>query len=282
MAEFTNDDWLPRILLAEDSATRRQQIQRRLEREGHRVDAVEDGQHALDHLRRQAPVDLPDLVVSDIHMPRVDGVQLAQALRDEPQWSELPVILYTASSLDADSRTEARDFLKGAVAFEKLAETVQARVRAMRSLRRMAMARALLESGPACRRSDPEPATDPGPVTHYEPTPEDQVEAELDTIRRRVASDPGNPAHREWLAFRLYTFGRLQEAIDLYRQLVAEGHRPGVQHFYIGNAHFKLRRVTEALEAWKRSISLAPNSAEARKARRRLDEVQGAQLQSSR
>jgi len=65
---------------------------RRLLAERYEVEAVADGQAALDAARRQRP----DLVLSDVMMPRLDGFGLLKALRAEPGLRDVPVILLSA------------------------------------------------------------------------------------------------------------------------------------------------------------------------------------------
>jgi two-component system NtrC family response regulator len=79
-----------RILLADDDTSLRRVIQFKLENNGYKVTAVADGQHALDRLRD----DRFDLLLSDIKMPRVDGIELLEHAKNlQP---DLKVILITA------------------------------------------------------------------------------------------------------------------------------------------------------------------------------------------
>lgn len=81
-----------RVLVADDNADMREYLVRLLRGAGYRVDAVTDGQHALDRIRTSPP----DLVVSDVMMPRVDGLALVAALRADPRTLSLPVLLLSA------------------------------------------------------------------------------------------------------------------------------------------------------------------------------------------
>jgi PAS domain S-box-containing protein len=80
-----------RILVADDNADMRDYLQRLLDR-AYTVVAVEDGQTALEHIRANPP----DLVVSDVMMPRLDGFELIAAIRAEQRTRALPVILLSA------------------------------------------------------------------------------------------------------------------------------------------------------------------------------------------
>ncbi|MBV9349933.1 MAG: SpoIIE family protein phosphatase, partial [Mycobacterium sp.] len=82
----------PRVLIADDSADLREYLTRILGTAGYRVDAVTDGQQALEAIR----ADRPDLVVSDVMMPRLDGLALIAALRSDPLTAAVPVLLLSA------------------------------------------------------------------------------------------------------------------------------------------------------------------------------------------
>jgi signal transduction histidine kinase/DNA-binding NarL/FixJ family response regulator len=79
------------VLLAEDNADMRDYISRLLSSQWD-VEAVADGRAALDSARRRKP----DLVLADIMMPCLDGIGLLSALRNDPPFSDLPIILLSA------------------------------------------------------------------------------------------------------------------------------------------------------------------------------------------
>jgi PAS domain S-box-containing protein len=83
-----------KILLADDNRDMREYVRRLLEAENYSVTAVADGQAALDFL--QSEENLPDLILSDVMMPRMDGFQLLQAIRGNAQTGEIPVIMLSA------------------------------------------------------------------------------------------------------------------------------------------------------------------------------------------
>ncbi|KYC35424.1 histidine kinase [Scytonema hofmannii PCC 7110] len=90
----------PRILLVDDNADMRDYIQRLLG-DRYTIEAVADGYSALAAVRRQ----VPDLVLSDVMMPGLDGIGLVQALRADSQTKEVPIILLSARAGE-ESRVE--------------------------------------------------------------------------------------------------------------------------------------------------------------------------------
>ncbi|HVY56330.1 MAG TPA: response regulator [Xanthobacteraceae bacterium] len=80
------------ILLADDNADMRRYVQRLLEAAGHRVEAVADGEAALSAARACQP----DLILSDVMMPKLDGFGLLDRLRSDETLKEIPVILLSA------------------------------------------------------------------------------------------------------------------------------------------------------------------------------------------
>ncbi len=79
------------VLLADDNADMREYLQRLL-RPGYEVTTVTDGQAALDAARASPP----DLVISDVMMPRLSGLQLVTALRSDLRTADVPVLLLSA------------------------------------------------------------------------------------------------------------------------------------------------------------------------------------------
>ena len=98
-----NDAALPLVLLVDDNADMRDYIERLLAPQFRVVKAV-DGEQALALLER----DRPDLVLSDVMMPNLDGFGLVRRIRAEARWRELPVILLSARAGE-EARTEGRD-----------------------------------------------------------------------------------------------------------------------------------------------------------------------------
>ncbi|MFT7775242.1 ATP-binding protein [Roseateles sp.] len=87
-----------RLLLAEDNALNREVALKLLGREGALVDCVQDGLEVLASLRHADY----DLVLMDMQMPQLDGLQATRRLRQDPRWSALPVLALTANASTAD------------------------------------------------------------------------------------------------------------------------------------------------------------------------------------
>ncbi|WP_430782723.1 SpoIIE family protein phosphatase [Actinoplanes sp. G11-F43] len=87
------------VLVADDNADMRDYLTRLLRSAGHRVTAVVDGQFALEAAR----TDVPDIVVSDVMMPRLDGLRLVTALRSDPRTAGTPVLLLSARAGQEES-----------------------------------------------------------------------------------------------------------------------------------------------------------------------------------
>jgi PAS domain S-box-containing protein len=81
-----------RVLLADDNADMRDYVHRLLASAGADVEAVSDGRAALDASRRGPP----DLILSDVMMPKLDGFGLLRELRADPNLRTVPVILLSA------------------------------------------------------------------------------------------------------------------------------------------------------------------------------------------
>ncbi|HVH13250.1 MAG TPA: response regulator, partial [Longimicrobium sp.] len=133
-----------RVVLADDNTDMRGYVARLLTQQGYRVEAVSDGMEALAAARREAP----DLVLSDVMMPGMDGFELLDALRADTGLREVPVILLSARAGEESRiegmRTGADDYLTKPFSARELLARVGAHV-SMARMRREANA-ALRES----------------------------------------------------------------------------------------------------------------------------------------
>lgn len=117
-----------RVLVADDNADMREYLTRILTAGGYEVTAVTDGVEALDAARRRTP----DLVVSDVMMPRLDGLELVSRLRGDSRTASVPVLLLSARAGQEASieglRAGADDYLVKPFAAAELLARVRANV----------------------------------------------------------------------------------------------------------------------------------------------------------
>lgn len=90
-----------RVLIVDDSVITRQLERRILEGLGFDVELAVDGQDALRFLERGT---VPDIVVTDVEMPRLDGLGLVRRLRKEGRTREVPVVIVSTRGADEDRR----------------------------------------------------------------------------------------------------------------------------------------------------------------------------------
>jgi chemosensory pili system protein ChpA (sensor histidine kinase/response regulator) len=93
----------PAVMVVDDSLTVRKITGRLLERAGYRVTTAKDGVDALEQLAHG----VPDVMLADIEMPRMDGFELVRALRAEPRLADLPVIMITSRIADKHRQVAA-------------------------------------------------------------------------------------------------------------------------------------------------------------------------------
>ncbi len=133
------DTTMGRVLLADDNSDLRDYITRLLAERGYDVEAVADGETALAAARASRP----DLLVTDVMMPRLNGFELVRALRADPVLRDLPVVMLSARAGE-DSKVEgldagADDYLTKPFSARELLARVSANI-SMARLRRDAAA----------------------------------------------------------------------------------------------------------------------------------------------
>jgi two-component system alkaline phosphatase synthesis response regulator PhoP len=87
-----------RILVVDDEEDLLELVNYNLTKEGYRVEGVGTGEEALAAARRA----LPDLVVLDLLLPHVDGLEVCRLLKSDPKTQHIPIIMLTAKSEEAD------------------------------------------------------------------------------------------------------------------------------------------------------------------------------------
>ncbi|HET8561919.1 MAG TPA: response regulator [Marmoricola sp.] len=89
---------MARIVIADDDADIRELVVFKLRHGGHEVVPVGDGAAAVEACRNEKP----DLVILDVMMPGMSGLEAARALREDDDLSALPIILLTARAQESD------------------------------------------------------------------------------------------------------------------------------------------------------------------------------------
>lgn len=90
----------PEILVVDDSAAIRKILQRVLRQTGMPIRGIHeaaDGQEALDLMKTRRV----DVILTDINMPRMDGIQLLSAVKAAEQWRNIPVLMVTTEGGEA-------------------------------------------------------------------------------------------------------------------------------------------------------------------------------------
>ena len=90
-----------KVLVVEDSFTVRELQRSILEAAGYRVETARDGREALERLDRDPEI---GLLLTDVEMPEMDGLELTRAVRADPERSELPIMIVTTRGSDEDRR----------------------------------------------------------------------------------------------------------------------------------------------------------------------------------
>ena len=92
------------VLTVDDSRTIREMLRTALNEAGMEVLQAEDGMHGLEVLQGSTP----DVIVTDINMPRLDGFGFIEGVRADPRHRATPVLVLTTES-DAAKKQRARD-----------------------------------------------------------------------------------------------------------------------------------------------------------------------------
>src|SRR4051812_40800295 len=87
-----------KVLVIEDDRDISELIRYNLEREGYEVSAIFDGAQALDYVQKIKPA----LIVLDLMLPNIDGLEICRQLKSNDSFKHIPVIMLTAKSEEAD------------------------------------------------------------------------------------------------------------------------------------------------------------------------------------
>jgi phosphate regulon transcriptional regulator PhoB len=98
VAEPNRDRIRHKILVVEDESDIRELLRYNLTQEGFAVEEASDGAEALDRVTRR----LPDLLVLDLMLPRMSGLELCRKMRSNPDTARLPILVVTAKGAEVD------------------------------------------------------------------------------------------------------------------------------------------------------------------------------------
>lgn len=120
---------MPRILIVEDDRDIADLIEHYLQKAGHTVDRLASGSAVLPRLRERPT----DLLILDLMLPGMDGLQVCQAMRAEPAMAAIPVIMLTARGEESDRiaglELGADDYVTKPFSPKELVARVAARLR---------------------------------------------------------------------------------------------------------------------------------------------------------
>ncbi|MFZ4557989.1 MAG: response regulator, partial [Pseudanabaena sp.] len=115
----------PLILLAEDNEANIATFSSYLEARGYRILSATDGQQAIS----LAKAEHPDLILMDIQMPVMDGMEAIKLIRLDPNLADIPIIALTALAMEGDRdrclEVGANEYLSKPIKLKALADTIQ-------------------------------------------------------------------------------------------------------------------------------------------------------------
>ena len=123
-----------KILVVDDETYIVELVKFNLEKEGYKVVVANDGLSALEKVKSE----LPDLIILDIMLPKMDGLEVYRTLKLNPEYNSIPIIMLTAKGEDIDTvlglEMGADDYIKKPFSPRELVARVKARLRALKIL----------------------------------------------------------------------------------------------------------------------------------------------------
>jgi DNA-binding response OmpR family regulator len=117
---------VPKLLIVDDDPLVVRMLQMTFELEGYKVITASDGEEGLKRVREE----LPDVIVLDVMMPKLDGLAVTRALKADAATSAIPILLCSAKTSDADVKNGlsagANDYITKPVQLKALTARVAA------------------------------------------------------------------------------------------------------------------------------------------------------------
>ncbi len=113
-----------KILIVEDNPDSRDLLAVMLKREGYTVYTADDGLEGL----KLVAMDCPDIIITDITMPNVDGIEMVKILRHRPECNKLPIIVmsaYGSGTLRKAVAAGADEVVSKPLAFDAFLEAIE-------------------------------------------------------------------------------------------------------------------------------------------------------------
>jgi len=122
---------MPKVLIVEDSPTQALRERIALESQGFEVAVVNDSRQAIEAAKAESP----DVVLSDVRMPGLDGFQLTQAMRADPAVSRTAIVLNSATVNEEEDKAlalelGAQDYIEKGLAPDALASALNSAISA--------------------------------------------------------------------------------------------------------------------------------------------------------
>ena len=125
---------MKKILVVDDEAYIVELVKFNLEKEGYQVIVASDGRNAL----KMVQTEQPDLVLLDIMLPNIDGLEVCRILKQSPDTNSIPIIMLTAKGDEFDTvlglEMGADDYIKKPFSPREMIARVKARLRALKIL----------------------------------------------------------------------------------------------------------------------------------------------------
>ena len=114
-----------KVLIADDEEDFVKAFMIRVENAGFKGVAVSDGEQVLN----QVKIEKPDIIVLDVMMPKMDGLQVTRRLKENPGTADIPIIFLTAGAFDIaqalDDLAHGQDFLLKTVNGEEIIDRIK-------------------------------------------------------------------------------------------------------------------------------------------------------------